>query len=221
MAASTKKTTKPKKTATRKKTRATTVKRPPRELVSGREYARRRPCAHTTVQDHIRLGHLSTVTVGKRKMIDPVVADREWAKNIDQSKPRNTITGDPKHRRKAGAPSTPMDLDAAGKKTDGGNGHDLEIADVANYSNARAAREVYLAKIAELDWREREGSLVSADEIKIAAFNEAKRVREQLVGLPDRLSIVLAGIDEPHEIRRLLDQEIEQICEELSGAKRR
>lgn len=198
--------------------------KPKRELVSQREYARRRGVAHTTVQEHIRKGHLTTV--GKDKRINPKVADRQWARNIDRSKPRNIITGRPKARRKKGEPPQPMDLDGAakrgrGKGKGGGNGEDKSNGSaIANYSNARAAREVYLAQIAELDLRERQGLLVDAAEVTVAAFNAGRKVRDQLAAIPERVSTVLASMDDPHEVQRLLEDEIDQVCEELSGAKR-
>jgi len=39
------------------------------------------------------------------RKIDPVLADKQWQENTDQSKPRNRITGNPKHTRTPGEPS--------------------------------------------------------------------------------------------------------------------
>ena len=100
-----------------------------KELISQREYARRRGISNVSVHEAIKAGRISTVD-GK---IDPDLADREWRENTDQSKPRNRITGRPKHARVAGEPPEPMDFGGA----DGGNGT------ASGYAKARAARELY------------------------------------------------------------------------------
>ena len=77
-----------------------------KELISQREYARRRGISNVAVHRAVASGRISTVD-GR---IDPVQADREWRENTDQSKPRNRITGQPQHRRVPSAPSEPMVL---------------------------------------------------------------------------------------------------------------
>jgi len=86
-----------------------------------------------------------------------------------------------------------------------------------NYSNSRAIREAYLANLARLDYQKRTAALVSAEEVKVAAFNAARKVRDLLLALPDRLAPVLAGLDDPLECHRVMSEEIRRICDELSG----
>lgn len=175
--------------------------------MSGRTYARHRGVTHKAVQNAIRDGRIKTHP-GPRpgwKWINPEEADRQWERNTDQSKPRNRITGSPKGRRQSGEPETPMDLG-------GGNGKD-----VPNYSDARARRETLMAAKVQLDLEERMGTLVRAEDVRLAAFNEARKARDHLMSLPDRLSTTLAALGDPGEVHKLLEDEIELICLELSG----
>ena len=177
-----------------------------RELVSQREYARRRGISNVSVHEAIKAGRISTVD-GK---IDPDLADREWRENTDQSKPRNRITGSPKHARVAGEPSEPMDFGGA----DGGNGT------ASGYAKARAARELYQAQLAKLELDRQRGTLIRADEVRLGAFNMARKARDQLIALPERVAALLAATQEPAEVQRILEEEIERICQEVADAER-
>lgn len=183
------------------------------ELVSGRTYAKHRGVTHKAVQNAIRDGRITTHP-GPRgwAWVNPEEADRQWRQNTDQSKPRNRITGSPKGKRQPDQPETPMDL---GGKSRGGNGRDKD--DVPNYSDARARRETLLAAKVQLDLEERMGTLVRAEDVRLAAFNEARKARDHLMSLPDRLSTTIAALGDPGEVHKILEDEIELICQELSG----
>lgn len=182
------------------------------ELVSQREYARRRGVAHTSVRKAIAAGRISTSDGTSRGKINPELADREWSENTDRSKPRNSVGGSPKGRRRPGDPETPMALD-------GGNGNGSAVAGSGGtgYSRARAAREAAQAQLAKLTLDERLGKLVNASEVKLAAFSVARHARDQLLGIPARVAPLLVAVDDRAEIERVLENEIEKICKELSG----
>jgi hypothetical protein len=182
-------------------TRTTSASR--RDLVSLREYARRIGISHVSVIRAVRSGRISTVG-GK---IDPAVADREWRENTDQSKPLNRITGQPRHRRAPDQPAMPMDLGGGGFGGDGA---------AAGYARARAARELYLAQLAKIELDEKRGILVRADEVKVGAFNMARKARDQLIALPERVAAILAATQDPAEVQRILEEEIERVCEEIA-----
>ena len=176
------------------------------ELISQREYARRRGISHVAVQRAVAAGRISTVG-GK---IDPTRADDEWSRNTDQSKPRNRITGRPKHARVPGEPSQPMDLEEARDGTGTATG----------YARARAARELYLAQLAKIELDRQRGILVRADEVRLGAFNMARKARDQLIALPERIAAALAATADAAQVQRLLEEEIETICQEIADAER-
>ena len=177
-----------------------------KELISQREYARRRGVSHGAVQRAINSGRIQA-TGGQ---IDPERADREWRENTDQSKPRNRITGQPKHARVPGEPSEPMDFGGA----DTGNGT------ATGYAKARAARELYQAQLAKIELDRQRGILVQADEVKLGAFNMARKARDQLIALPERVAALLAATQDVAEVQRILEEEIERICQEIADAER-
>jgi hypothetical protein len=88
------------------------------------------------------------------------------------------------------------------------------------YTKARAARELYQAQLAKLELDRRRGLLVRADEVKVGAFNMARKARDQLIALPERVAAILAATQEPVEVQRILEEEIERICEEIADAER-
>ncbi len=181
------------------------ARQPKRELVSLREYARRRGISHVAVQRAVNAGRISTVN-GK---IDPERADIEWRENTDHSKPRNRITGSPKHARVPGEPPEPMTFDVPG-----GNGT------ASGYAKARAARELYQAQLAKMELDRQRGVLVRADEVRVGAFNMARRARDQLIALPERIAAILAATQDAIEIQRILEIEIERICQEIGDGER-
>lgn len=180
-----------------------------KKLISQREYARRRGVSHSAVQRAISAGRIATVD-GK---IDPAQADREWRDNTDQSKPRNRITGSPKHARVAGEPSEPMDFGGS-EESHGGNGT------ATGYAKARAARELCQAQLAKLELDRQRGTLIRADEVRVGAFNMARKTRDQLIALPERVAAILAATEDATEVQHILDEEIERICQEIADAER-
>lgn len=178
--------------------------------LSLRAYAQRIGVSVEAVSQAIKAGRLvksvARDSAGRPKIADPVLADREWAANTDQSKPRNAITGDPKHRREPGAPMRPMgDVEAPS-----GGG--------PSYAQSRAIREAYQARLSKLEYEEKSGKLVSADHVRVTAYNSARTARDALLNIPDRVAGVLAGITDEREVHRVLTDEIRRVVNELSRA---
>jgi hypothetical protein len=182
------------------------AQRKQKKLISQREYARRRKLSHTAVQKAIATGR---ITAHKGK-IDPAEADREWQENTDPGKPSNSITGDPAGARARAAVPRPRHLEA-GRAAPGGNGT------AAGYAKARAARELYQAQLAKLDLDERKGELVRAEDVRRGAFNMARKARDQLLAIPERLAAIMAATTDREEAFRILQEEVERVCEEIAS----
>ena len=79
-------------------------------------------------------------------------------------------------------------------------------------------REAYRAKMARLDYEEREGKLVDAKKMYEEGFQLGRQVRDALLGIPDRQADILAAESDSANIGKLLRSELElvlqQICEE-------
>lgn len=178
-----------------------------------RGYARHRKVSHTAVRKALATGRITAAPDGS---IDPVAADRQWAASTDQSKPRNSVTGVPRMRR----PSDQLsDQGGAVAPED-----DIQVPEAgvprlaSSYAASRAAREAYLARLAKLEFEKRSGKLVDADEVRAQIFGLGRRLRDTLMGLPDRLAPVLAGQTDQAIIHQLLTQELITSLAELSAA---
>ncbi len=179
-----------------------------------RTYAKARGISHEAVRQAIKAGRLKQSIVmvkGDPKIADATLADKEWAANTDQSKPRNRITGDPKHRRASkDEPMKPMANDTAPAEG-GGRG--------PSYAQSRAIREAYMARLAKLDFEEKSGKLVNADEARVTIFNTARTARDMLMAVPDRVAPLVVGQTDLHEIHRILTDEVRRICNEIGKMK--
>lgn len=122
--------------------------------------------------------------------IDEESGLKEWASNIDPSKQRD--------QDKAAATK-----DMGGKEGGG------------NYQKARAAKEFFNAKIAELEFHERAGKLISADRVKAESFKIGRRVRDSLMSVPERVAAELATMTEPREISIYLKEQIAAALKDL------
>jgi len=184
--------------------------------LSIRAYARRRGVSHAAVRKAIATGR---IVVEKDGMIDPAVADSQWASSTDLSKPLNSVIGIPKKRRKAGSPSEPLGMDGSGV-ADGLNGPQAGDTArlVSSYAGSRAAHEAYRARMAKLEFERQSGKLVDADGVRAQIFALGRRARDTMLGIPDRLAPILAGEKDPAVIHRLLAEEIERGLSELATA---
>ena len=80
----------------------------------------------------------------------------------------------------------------------------------------RIKNEMERGKLLEARAKAEIGELVSVEDVKVAAFNKARIVRDSLMNIPDRVASLLASIDDPHKIHEVLLQEIRTALEELS-----
>lgn len=159
--------------------------------VSLRQYAKHRGVSHTAVEKAVKQGRIQLTPDGK---IDPEVADRDWSRN---SSPVN-------------APRRPFRTPTVGEGPASG----------PTYAQSRAVRELYLARLAKIEFEERAAKLVSRDEVTVAAFTKARTVRDNLLNIPDRLAAMLAAEVDPTQVHQILSDEIRKALIELSGDTR-
>jgi hypothetical protein len=160
-------------------------------LVSFRQYAKHRGVSHTAVEKAVKQGRIRTTPEGK---LDVEQADRDWGRN---SSPVNA----PRQASRAAEPN-----DGAGRGP--------------TYAQSRAVRELYLARLAKIEFEERAAKLVSRDEVTVAAFTKARTVRDNLLNIPDRVAAMLAAESDPTRVHQILSDEIRKALIELSGEHR-
>ncbi|MGE0650270.1 MAG: hypothetical protein AB7P12_00765 [Alphaproteobacteria bacterium] len=81
----------------------------------------------------------------------------------------------------------------------------------------RIKSEVERARLLEIKAKVEAGKYIDADEVKVAAFNKARIVRDALLSIPDRLAAVLAAETDAQKAHALIAAEIRQALEELTG----
>ncbi len=84
------------------------------------------------------------------------------------------------------------------------------------YSQARASKEVFAAKMAQIKYEEMVGSYVKVEDIKEAAQDIGRNLRDAMLNIPNKLSPILAAESDLDAINKLLTDEITSALENLS-----
>ena len=185
------------------------------ERGSLRAYAKHRGVTLSSVQKARDSGRIPRP--GPDGLVDFEECDRRWDSSTDLSKPRNTITGKPKGRKAPGGPGAPMGAtgkDAGEGGAPGGNGSGVPDF-VATYGNAKAVRETYLAKLAELDYETRRGQVVETEVFKRTLFACGRRGRDGVLTMADRVANRCEH-KTSDQIWAIVDAEAKKVVEEMS-----
>ncbi len=112
--------------------------------------------------------------------IDPVIADQQLKANLDISQNRKV------------------------KLSDDDVGDELNM-----YQKARAKREYYNAKLAELEYQEKAGMLVLVKDVESEVQTLYRTFRDQMLNIPNRISNQLSAETDEAKVAKLLKKEIE------------
>jgi hypothetical protein len=181
------------------------------ELVSIREAARRLGVSDVALHKARKVGRIvsheedNDPKNGRPRLRWPQVQS-DYLANSDETK-RTHIGGRGDPRRAADLPPV---ASAVGSIPAAVQGQSL--------AQSKAVREAYLARLAKLDFEERSGKLVSAEEVKISAFKLARQIRDALMNIPDRVSPELAAETNAAKIHARLHREVREALAALSGA---
>ena len=162
--------------------------------VSLRAYARMRGCSLTAVQKAIASKRITTLPDGT---IDTERANQDWEKN--------TFAGQTIH--KAQTASAPVHESPVGSGDP-----------VTAYLRARAVKESFAARTAQLEYEERAGKLIPAARAAEYAATFSSIVKDGLMAMPDRLSPMLAAVDDEKAIHRMLVAEVSAALRKVSKA---
>jgi len=149
-----------------------------------------------SVQKALRDGRISRNEAGK---IDPATADREWEMNTDPSWGGVRGPGEG-HGEALAAPELRL--------IQGGD-------DSSTLSRARAEHETYKAKLAQLNFEREAGSLVRKGAMEREYFTQARRLRDAVLSVPDRMDSIVAAESDPRKVRELLQQALEDALQGL------
>ena len=178
-------------------------------LITQAEWARRRGFSRQYVGRLVKRG-VVRLDDGK---LDPEEADAALAALREPARqPRRTAGSRAEHSRRQ-----PTDSSTGGGPISVPQGGDLPTL----LLKTRIKSEVERARLLEIKAKVEAGKYVDADEVKVAAFNRARIVRDALLSIPDRLAAVLAAETETPKVHALIAAEIRQALEELTGGPER
>ncbi len=174
-------------------------------LYTIRGYAKHRGVSHPAVLKAIDTGR---IPVRKDGRIDSELADRAWTLNTNLTKPRNSITGNPKGRLD-GARGLPAGLGS------GGTVGPEEERIVSGWAAARSLREAFAAKREKIAYEREAGLYVPVAEVHARLFEAGRKVRDALRQLPSRVAPMMIGLEQVDDAHRILQTEVDRALSEL------
>ncbi len=172
------------------------------ELITPAAYSRRRGVSKEAVSKAIEAGRITTVPgPNGRKLIDPEVADIQWAKNTD-----------PLQSARANAPKGDRGQPLHGNAAPGGEGGDSGSA----YWDARTLREESEAAIAAMKRRQMEGELVERRRVEEASMRIGRTLRDAVLAVPTKLAPELSHLTDAWEIEQRVSAALRQVLADVA-----
>ena len=140
--------------------------------------------------------------------IDPERANREWEQNTFAGatlRPAAAKPTPPPRPTPRPAPHVPA-MESAGADP------------VQSFLRARAVKETFNAKVAQMDYEERAGKLIQASRAAEYASTFSAIVKDHLMAMPDRLAPALAAVDDELAAHRILFNDVSAVLKKLSKA---
>jgi len=160
-----------------------------------------RGCSLTAVQKAIASKRITTLADGT---IDPEQANQDWTKNTFAGQTLNRAPSAPPPR---GAPAHVLQPEA----TPSGD-------PIAAYLRARAVKESFAARTAQLEYEERAGKLIQAINAGEYAAHWSAIVGDALSAYPDRVAPLVAAAKTETEIHRILAGETNALRRKMAKA---
>lgn len=170
----------------------------PKMLV--KEYAKHRGIHDRKVREFIEQGLIPTKAIsrlGRAYIVDSTKADKALDENMA-------------YRRKDIIPAKVVSLKEKKKLTAKAG------VETLNYNQARTLSQQYKAALLKIELDRATGKLLDADDVRKAAFDKGRQVRDAILNIPDRISAILAAECSQSRVTAILDKELKQALEELS-----
>lgn len=180
-------------------------------IVTLAEYATLKGVSPQAIRKAIRDGRLrrSIERKGKGYQIDVKLADAEWARNTNMNKSRSAEV---------------INIGKAAAAGMGGEQLAFDTKIGTNYSQYRAYGEGFKAKLLELEYKEKAGQLVRADDVKAEVFKTNRLFRDAVQNIPIRVVAELAAVvgeldhARKHEMMLIMQREIDKALEHLADS---
>ncbi|HEY6110562.1 MAG TPA: hypothetical protein VIV56_16790 [Gemmatimonadales bacterium] len=168
-------------------------------LMTVPQYAAHRGTSRQAVHQAIKRGRIKL----RAGMIDQEAADRDWLRaSYGRAKtlPTEQIV-------RAGPPAAPPAGEAPNPQ-------------LPSLVASSAMRMAWAARLARLDYERKSGQLVEVAEVKKMWFEAARRARDLLMAVPDRVAPLVTGMKDQHAVHRAIKEEIERAVKELQSVYR-
>lgn len=164
-----------------KSTTGSSKKRGVKKLITQKEFAGKLGISPAAVNQHVKNGKI-TLIGGK---IDAVKAEKELNDKTDPGHGKS-------RRKKTAAPGNPK-------------------RDAVSFNTAKTYKEGYKAKLAELEYRIKTKEYVKAADVEHAAFSFARKIRDKMLNIPDRIQAEIQSITglPTQDVRKIIKHEIE------------
>lgn len=164
-------------------------------------YARYRECDEKAVRKAIVEGR---ITIGDDGLLDPAVADVEWAQNT-RARADSGSKGAPGAAAGTAPPDQPS-LAPPGPDAPSTAPPSAPIAD--GYAESRARRERAEAEMAELNVAKLAGRLVDRERVEAAVFDAFRVLRDRVMAVPRRAAPSVVGLVEVREVELQIADEL-------------
>lgn len=186
-----------------------------KKMLSQKEFAEVIGKSGYTVSNYIKLGKISNdciVMDGKRRLINVDMAISELSVNLDSCQVNNAkIVSDRKNGiGVAGGTSKEMSAESELIST-------AQFDEGATFLEAQRLDRLYSASLKKLDYEKKAGLLVDRESYDAKNFDLARRTRDAILNVPDRIAAQLAAETSPVEIINVLMDELIKALEELSN----
>lgn len=92
----------------------------------------------------------------------------------------------------------------------------LQGSSVGSYAEQRALLTKYKAGLAKIELDRASGTSLDAKATREAAFSLGRSLRDQILGISDRIAPIVAAESDTHKVRTILDTELRQALEDVS-----
>lgn len=194
------------------------------EKVSIREAARRLGVSDTAVHKAIKAGRVDVAgqTAGGRPLLDWEDTKKRYQANSDVSK-RSHVGSRGSPVRANDAPQVKLPTSSNMDEGDTPSGEDIggegpKSGRGPGYAQARAARELYEAKLSKLKYDKEIGKLIDADEAKVAWYKHITAAKTKIMGIPAACKSRYSDL--PLHVVALIEQACREALEDLSSGNR-
>lgn len=186
------------------------------EWIGVRELGRRTERTHTAIQKAIADGRIPASAVrrsekGRIRAVELHAAVQALRENTDPAEALRNGKALPAPSPEGQAGNTTGQAQPGERDS-----QEVKPRDPDGYLEARAKREQFAARQAEVDFLKAIGVLVSVDEMRKVGARRYRGMRDTLLGIADREADRLAAERDPAQVHAILTQAIKQALHELA-----